>query len=81
MTTAELIERIARETGIGIGPISAVLHTSSRVMKETLKRGESVTLLNFGVFYVVKLQGKELFGRKVGPRKKIRFRTSRRNGQ
>lgn len=78
MTTSELIEAIAAKTGVPKDTVALVLGTSHEVMWKVLKTGEDVVLINFGTFHEVTLKRKAIFGNVLGPRKRIRFRVSRR---
>lgn len=79
MTTSELIEEIARTSGLPKDTVAAVLKSFTEVTLKTLKRGEPVVLISFGAFYVAKLRRATLFGVQVPQRKKVRFRISRRH--
>lgn len=80
MSLAELIEAVARETGLPKTVVAKVLKSSNELILETLNAGEGVKLTGFGAFYVREVKPRPLFGgRQTGvARKSIRFRESRR---
>ncbi|WP_353126241.1 HU family DNA-binding protein [Parapedobacter pyrenivorans] len=52
MKKADLIERIAKESGISKGQAEKALNSFTGSVTASLKKGESVTLVGFGTFSV-----------------------------
>ncbi len=48
----ELVKRIAKRTEKPIGDVESMVDATLEEIYEALKYGESVTLRNFGVFYI-----------------------------
>ncbi len=59
MTKAELIERIAKDTGISKGSAEKALNAVIEGIKQTLKKGNKVTLVGFGTFSVAKRKARK----------------------
>jgi nucleoid DNA-binding protein len=80
MTQSELVQEIAKQTGVSKKATLLVLKAMGEKVVGATMAGESVTLPGFGVFYSVKLKPKELFGegKKSALRRKVRFRQRRR---
>jgi nucleoid DNA-binding protein len=81
MTQTELVSAILRRT-VGIPRVS-VLKVVEAVLPSifcaVLESGESVVFPGFGTFYPVDLKPKKVLGgRMSSPRRKVRFRQSRR---
>jgi DNA-binding protein HU-beta len=53
MNKADLVTRISRAAGITKPQADKVLHTLIESVRETLRRGERVTLVGFGTFAVM----------------------------
>jgi len=79
MTRSELIQEVALHAGVSRKIAARVLSTLPRCLVDAVMAGESVTFPGFGVFYLIELKPKELFGegKKSVLRRKIRFRQSR----
>jgi DNA-binding protein HU-beta len=58
MTKAELIEKIAKDTGITRAVSEKTLNVIIEGIKNTLNKGHKVTLVGFGTFSVVKRKGR-----------------------
>ena len=54
MNKSEMIERMADQAGISKTAAGAALDAATEVIKATLKKGGSVTLVGFGSFTVTK---------------------------
>ena len=54
MYKTELIRRVARETRLSQRVVSDVVGTTQRLIEETLRAGQSVTVPGFGTFYTRK---------------------------
>ncbi len=54
MTKTELIDRIAKDAKISKKAGEAALNSIVKAVKETLKKGKSVTLVGFGSFSLAK---------------------------
>jgi nucleoid DNA-binding protein len=80
MTRTELVAEIARRAGVPRKTVAAVLDLFSYVTLHTMAAGEKVLFPGFGVFYPYEVKATKLFGgrRASVPRRKIRFRQSRR---
>lgn len=52
MNKSELIEAIAQEAGISKAAAQKALDATTNAVTETLKKGDTVTLVGFGTFYV-----------------------------
>ena len=48
----ELIDRVGRRVNKGTGTVEEILDAALEKIYQALKRGESVSLRNFGTFYV-----------------------------
>ena len=48
----ELIDRVGRRVNKGTGTVEEILDAALEEIYQALKRGESVSLRNFGTFYV-----------------------------
>ncbi len=48
----ELLKRIAQRTDQSVATIEPILDATLEAIYEALKRGESVSLRNFGTFYI-----------------------------
>ena len=51
MYRTDLVNQVARQTGLSQRVVAAVLQTSQRVIEQALVAGEVVTLPGFGTFY------------------------------
>ena len=58
MTKRDLVRRISRETGLIQQDVYAVIDKTLKYITESLGRGETVELRNFGVLKVVTRKGK-----------------------
>lgn len=54
MSKQELIEKIVKETGLSKAAIGKTIETIGDSIKNTLKKGQKVTLVGFGTFSVSK---------------------------
>lgn len=54
MTKAELIEKVAMQSGVSNSQAEKVLRNLTNTITNTLSKGDSVTLLGFGTFSVSK---------------------------
>ncbi|WP_416190626.1 HU family DNA-binding protein [Neisseria sp. CCUG12390] len=52
MNKSELIESIAQEAGISKAAAQKALDATTNAVTEALKKGDTVTLVGFGTFYV-----------------------------
>ena len=52
MNKSELIEAIAQEAGISKAAAQKALDATTNAVTEALKKGDTVTLVGFGTFYV-----------------------------
>ena len=52
MNKSELIEAIAQEAGISKADAQKALDATTNAVTEALKKGDTVTLVGFGTFYV-----------------------------
>jgi DNA-binding protein HU-beta len=48
----ELVHRVSRRVGTGTGTVGEIFDAALEEIYEALKQGESVSLRNFGTFYV-----------------------------
>lgn len=80
MTTSELIQEIHKRTLLKRDDIANVVSLMLKVMKISLRGGESVKLRGFGTLYVKELKGRTYFGGKrvASNRRAVRFNESRR---
>lgn len=54
MTKQELIEKVAKQTGLSKAAANKTIDTIVESIKTTLKKGQKVTLVGFGTFSVSK---------------------------
>ena len=52
MNKSELIEAIAQEAGISKAAVQKALDATTNAVTNALKKGDTVTLVGFGTFYV-----------------------------
>jgi DNA-binding protein HU-beta len=57
----ELVARVAARVQKDIGPVEAILDATLEEIYQALKRGESVSLRNFGTFYVREERSSRVF--------------------
>lgn len=66
MVRTELIEQIAKRTGVRREDVEKVLSSFVDIVHETVSSGEKVLLSGFGSFILQKLKKKPLFGEEPG---------------
>jgi DNA-binding protein HU-beta len=66
----ELISRVSKRVGKGTGTVQESLDASLDEIYESLKQGNSVSLKNFGTFYVKVVSEKWIF--KFNPSQRLR---------
>ena len=59
MTKAELIDKIASDTGLSKADASRALDSTLNSVRSALKKGQKVTLVGFGTFAVVKRKSRK----------------------
>ena len=59
MTKQELIEKVAKETGLSKAAVNKTIDTIVESIKITLKKGQKVTLVGFGTFSVSKRKARK----------------------
>lgn len=82
MNKSQLIESISAEAGVDRAQVRAVIDTAVKTITQTLKSGESVTLIDFGSFDITKRAGRNGFNprlnkpMKVKPTQVVKFTAS-----
>ncbi len=71
MTKADLIGKIATKAGLTKAEASKALDSTIEAIKEALKKGEKVTLVGFGSFYVSKRKARKGRNPRTGQEIKI----------
>jgi len=71
MTKLELIEEIARRCGLTKKKAGEVVDAFCDVVRESLKKGEEVRIVNFGVWKVVERKEREGINPRTGEKIKI----------
>jgi len=66
----ELLQHIARRTGESVAKVEPILDATLEEIYEALKRGESVSLRNFGTFYIDERRSGTVF--KFSPSQRLR---------
>lgn len=61
MNKAELVARVARETGIVQADISRILDATLEAIARSLKKGEAVKLVDFGTFRVTRRRARAAY--------------------
>ena len=81
MTSVELIEAVAKKSGLRKAVVAYVVNMFLSEMADALKDGEPIKLRSFGTLTPTVLSSMSYFGgkQKVGPRTRIRFKASRRS--
>jgi len=80
MNRTELINKVAEKAGMKKGQVGTVINSMIESIKETLQKGEKVTIVGFGTFAVANRAAREGRNPKTGetiriPEKKVvRFR-------
>ncbi len=59
MTKADLVEKVASDTGLSKADASRALDAALDNIKKTLKKGQKVTLVGFGTFSVSKRKARK----------------------
>jgi len=59
MNKAELVEEVSNKTGITKKQAGNVINAITDTVKETLSKGERITLVDFGTFHVMKRKARE----------------------
>jgi len=59
MTKAELVEKVASDTGLSRADATRALDAAIDNIKKTLKKGQKVTLVGFGTFSVSKRKARK----------------------
>jgi len=59
MNKAELVEEVSDKTGITKKQAGNVINAITDTVKETLSKGERITLVDFGTFHVMKRKARE----------------------
>jgi DNA-binding protein HU-beta len=59
MTKAELVEKVASDTGLSKADAGRALDAALDNIKKTLKKGQKVTLVGFGTFSVSKRRARK----------------------
>ena len=59
MNKAELIEAIAKQTGLSKTDTKKVLEAGMKVVTKTLKKGDRVALVGFGTFHIHKRKARK----------------------
>ncbi len=59
MTKAELVEKVASDTGLSKADAGRALDAAFDNIKKTLKKGQKVTLVGFGTFSVSKRKARK----------------------
>lgn len=78
MTFLELIEQVAKRTGVSRTSVRKVLEALAEEVTETVLSRENVVFFGFGKFYYVEVKSRDGDGKSF-TRTKIRFRWSRRS--
>ncbi len=71
MTKADLIGKIATKAGLTKAEAAKALDSTIEAIKEALKKGEKVTLVGFGSFYVSKRKARKGRNPRTGQEIKI----------
>lgn len=71
MTKADLIGKIATKAGLTKAEAGKALDSTIEAIKEALKKGEKVTLVGFGSFYVSKRKARKGRNPRTGQEIKI----------
>jgi len=71
MNKAELVEEVSDKTGITKKQARNVIDAITDTVKETLSKGERITLVDFGTFHVMKRKARE--GRNPRTGKKLQI--------
>jgi hypothetical protein len=81
MTSVELIESVAKKSGIHKSLVARIFNMLLSEMSDALKDGEPVKLRAFGTLTPTVVGPMSYFGgkQKVGPRVRVRFKSSRRS--
>ncbi len=83
MTKAELVKKMAEKVGRPQKEVEKVLSAFMEVVKETLSKGETVTLVGFGTFYPSQMNARKVRNPRTGetmdvPARKLpRFRAGK----
>ena len=72
MNKAELIEAIAKDTGLSKAKSGEVLDSTLNTISKNLKRGKNVTLIGFGTFSVNKRKARKGRNPQTGEEIKIK---------
>ncbi len=71
MTKADLVGKIASKAGLTKAEAAKALDATIEAIKESLKKGEKVTLVGFGSFYVSKRKARKGRNPRTGQEIKI----------
>jgi DNA-binding protein HU-beta len=71
MTKADLIGKVATKAGLTKAEAAKALDSTVEAIKEALKKGEKVTLVGFGSFYVTKRKARKGRNPRTGQEIKI----------
>lgn len=71
MTKADLIGKVATKAGLTKAEAAKALDSTIEAIKESLKKGEKVTLVGFGSFYVTKRKARKGRNPRTGQEIKI----------